>query len=32
VIRLMGLILMALAVEFIAGGLKGLFPLLADTV
>jgi multiple antibiotic resistance protein len=32
VIRLMGLILMALAVEFIAGGLKGLFPILADTV
>jgi multiple antibiotic resistance protein len=26
VIRLMGLILLALAVEFIAGGLKGLFP------
>ncbi len=30
VIRLMGLILLALAVEFIAGGLKGLFPVLAD--
>ncbi|MBK8815502.1 MAG: YchE family NAAT transporter [Methylococcaceae bacterium] len=30
VIRLMGLILMALAVEFIAGGLKGLFPILGD--
>ena len=30
VIRLMGLILLALAVEFIAGGLKGLFPLLAE--
>jgi multiple antibiotic resistance protein len=30
VIRLMGLILMALAIEFIAGGLKGLFPILAD--
>ena len=29
VIRLMGLILLALAVEFIAGGLKGLFPKLA---
>lgn len=29
VIRLMGLILLALAVEFIAGGLKGLFPALA---
>ncbi len=29
VIRLMGLILLALAVEFIAGGLKGLFPVLA---
>jgi multiple antibiotic resistance protein len=29
VIRLMGLILMALAVEFIAAGLKGLFPVLA---
>lgn len=29
VIRLMGLILMALAVEFIAGGIKGLFPVLA---
>lgn len=28
VIRLMGLILLALAVEFIAGGLKGLFPAL----
>ncbi len=28
VIRLMGLILLALAVEFIAGGLKGLFPVL----
>jgi len=32
VIRLMGLILLALAVEFIAGGLKGLFPVLAETV
>lgn len=32
IIRLMGLILMALAVEFIAGGLKGLFPLLAGNV
>ena len=30
VIRLMGLILLALAVEFIAGGLKGLFPVLTD--
>ena len=29
VIRLMGLILLALAVEFIAGGLKGLFPALS---
>lgn len=29
VIRLMGLVLLALAVEFIAGGLKGLFPRLA---
>jgi multiple antibiotic resistance protein len=29
VIRLMGLILLALAVEFIAGGIKGLFPVLA---
>jgi multiple antibiotic resistance protein len=29
VIRLMGLVLMALAVEFITGGLKGLFPALA---
>ena len=29
VIRLMGLILIALAVEFIAAGLKGLFPVLA---
>ncbi len=29
VIRLMGLVLLALAVEFIAGGLKGLFPALA---
>jgi len=29
VIRLMGLILLALAVEFIAGGVKGLFPKLA---
>jgi multiple antibiotic resistance protein len=29
VIRLMGLVLLALAVEFIAGGLKGLFPKLA---
>ncbi len=29
VIRLMGLILLALAVEFVAGGLKGLFPVLA---
>jgi multiple antibiotic resistance protein len=29
VIRLMGLILLALAVEFIVGGLKGLFPKLA---
>ncbi|MEQ1545567.1 YchE family NAAT transporter [Methyloglobulus sp.] len=29
VIRLMGLILLALSVEFIAGGLKGLFPALA---
>jgi multiple antibiotic resistance protein len=29
VIRLMGLILLALAVEFIAAGLKGLFPVLA---
>jgi multiple antibiotic resistance protein len=29
VVRLMGLILLALAVEFIAGGLKGLFPKLA---
>jgi multiple antibiotic resistance protein len=29
VIRLMGLILLVLAVEFIAGGLKGLFPVLA---
>ena len=31
VIRLMGLILLALAVEFIAGGLKGLFPVLKET-
>lgn len=30
VIRLMGLILLALAVEFIAGGLKGIFPILAS--
>ncbi len=30
VIRLMGLILLALAVEFIAGGLKGLFPILVS--
>lgn len=29
VVRLMGLVLLALAVEFIAGGLKGLFPKLA---
>jgi multiple antibiotic resistance protein len=29
IIRLMGLILLALAVEFIAAGLKGLFPVLA---
>lgn len=29
VIRLMGLVLLALAVEFIAGGLRGLFPVLA---
>jgi multiple antibiotic resistance protein len=29
VVRLMGLLLLALAVEFIAGGLKGLFPVLA---
>jgi multiple antibiotic resistance protein len=29
IIRLMGLILLALAVEFIAGGIKGLFPVLA---
>jgi multiple antibiotic resistance protein len=29
VIRLMGLILLALSIEFIAGGLKGLFPVLA---
>lgn len=32
VIRLMGLILLALAVEFIAGGLKGLFPLLGEKI
>jgi len=29
--RLMGLVLSALAVEFIAGGLKGLFPILSAT-
>jgi small neutral amino acid transporter SnatA (MarC family) len=29
VIRLMGLILLTLVVEFIVGGLKGLFPVLA---
>ena len=29
VVRLMGLVLLALAVEFIAGGLKGLFPKLS---